>query len=179
MTVPDKPIPNMDQDTLHRLMQLDTNARLMQARERAGLDRHKPHDAELVATLGEVDFINDSRSTFLDATLRTMSELQRPLVWIAGAQAADIGAAHVQDFLKRRVVAVVFFGKADEARVEALRAVIEDVYMTGDVRTATFLARELATEGKAVLFSPACPSGDGFANYEERGMEFKRAVKDL
>jgi UDP-N-acetylmuramoylalanine--D-glutamate ligase len=53
------------------------------------------------------------------------------------------------------------------------------VYFAEELRTAVFLARELAKPGEAVLFSPACPSGNGFANYEERGVEFKRAVKDL
>jgi UDP-N-acetylmuramoylalanine--D-glutamate ligase len=53
------------------------------------------------------------------------------------------------------------------------------VFLADDVRMAVFLARELAKAGELVLFSPACPSGNGFANYEERGAEYRRAVRDL
>lgn len=173
------PLPDMEQKDLSRST-ADAAARLLQARGRAlGEQQAVPHAMELVATLSDVDLVNDSRSTFLDATLRSMAALQTPIVWIAGAQVAGISAEHVQEFLRRRVVAVVFFGEVDETILEELRTVIDAVYSAQEVRTATFLARELASEGKTILFSPACPSGDGFANYEERGAEFKRAVRDL
>ncbi|MBK6368794.1 MAG: hypothetical protein IPF64_02935 [Flavobacteriales bacterium] len=56
---------------------------------------------------------------------------------------------------------------------------MEHLYVTDELRTAVFLANELVAPDGTVLFSPACPSGNGFANYEERGAEFKRAVRDL
>lgn len=169
----------MDPKELSRITAVGTTD-LLQARGRA-LEalRTAPHALELVATIGDVDIVNDSRSTFIDATLRSMSALQSPIVWIAGAQVAGTSAQHVQDFLRRRVVAVVFFGRVEDHLLDELRSVIGEVYSAEEVRTATFLARELAGEGKTILFSPGCPSGDGFANYEERGAEFKRAVRDL
>lgn len=157
-----------------------TAEQLIQARQ-----AHMPqpaqvaHSMELVATLNGVDYVNDSRSTFLDATLRTMSDLDRPVVWIAGALGAEAGTAQVSEFLRDRVVALVLFGKAGSRSIDALRPFTEHVYSAEELRTAVFLARELAREGEVVLFSPACPSSDGFANYEERGTEFRRAVKDL
>jgi UDP-N-acetylmuramoylalanine--D-glutamate ligase len=76
--------------------------------------------------------------------------------------------------LQERVSAVVLFGPQGDVQADGL-----EVVHAGDLRTAVFVARELAVDGDAVLFSPACPSGNGFANYEERGAEFKRAVRDL
>lgn len=156
----------------------DIARRLVEQRA-AALQHVAATEPERVAMIGEVEYLNDSRSTFLDATLQSLAGTQGDVVWIAGASMAPTGAAHVQDLLRRRVASVVVFGADALQRVEELAAVVPHVYATGDVRTATFLARELAVEGTTVLFSPACPSGEGFANYEERAAEFKRAVRDL
>jgi UDP-N-acetylmuramoylalanine--D-glutamate ligase len=132
-----------------------------------------------VASVDGVEYVNDSKSTFLDATLRAMSNIDKPIIWIAGNIASEISQAYIQEFLRERVVALVLFGKASERGIEALKPFTEHMYTAEELRTAVFAARELAREGEVVLFSPACPSGDGFANYEERGTEFKRAVRDL
>ncbi len=170
----------MDQDAFHKLLGVTAATRLVQARSQSLNDQHTgPHSLEQVATVNNVDYINDSRSTFLDATLRSMAQIDRPIVWIAGNLAADIGQGYVQEFLRERVVALVLFGKSGERGIEALKPFTEHMYTAEELRTAVFVARELARDGEVVLFSPACPSGDGFANYEERGAEFKRAVRDL
>ena len=115
----------------------------------------------------------------LDATLQAIAAIDKPIVWIAGNLAADIGQGHILEFLRERVAALVLFGRAGERGIESLKPFTEHMYTAEELRTAVFVARELAREGEVVLFSPACPSGDGFANYEERGAEFKRAVRDL
>lgn len=170
----------MDQDTFHRLLGGTAAARLVQARTR-GLHEQNgaPHDLEHVTTLDGVDYINDSRSTFLDATLRSMAAVDRPVVWIAGNLPADIAQGRIQEFLHERVVALVLFGTSAGLGIEALKPFTEHMYTAGELRTAVFVARELARPGEVVLFSPACPSSGAFANYEERGAEFRRAVKDL
>lgn len=154
--------------------------RLLEARAVA-MDRQRTslHGPTLVHTLAEVDYLNDGGSTFLDASLRSLAELQRPAVWIAGAPLAERLPRFLDELRRRRVVAVVFHGTVEAAVLEPLRDAIGDVFDAGDVRTATFLARELATEGKVVLFSPGCPSAPQYANYEERAAEFIRAVNDL
>lgn len=170
----------MDHDTFDRLLGTTAATRLVQARTRGLNDQlGAPHSVEHVATLNGVEYINDSRSTFLDATLQAMGAIDRPIVWIAGALAADIGQGHIQEFLRERIAALVLFGRQGGTGIEALKPFTEHMYTAGELRTAVFVARELARAGEVVLFSPACPSGDGFANYEERGAEFKRAVKDL
>lgn len=169
----------MDQDTYHRLTSQSAAARLVKARNLAPFDGPGPHSLEFVGMHKGVEYINDSRSTFLDATLRAMAHIEKPIVWIAGNLAADIGQGHVQEFLRERVAALVLFGPSGERAIDALKPFTEHMYTAEELRTAVFLARELARTGEVVLFSPACPSGDGFANYEERGVEFKRAVRDL
>lgn len=170
----------MDQETYYRILAQSAAARLVNARQQALVEQAVgPHSLEHVATVKEADYINDSRSTFLDASLSAMAQVERPVLWIAGALSAEVGRGHVQEFLKEKVVALILFGRSSERAIEALQPFTDHVYFAEEVRTAVFLAHELARPGEVVLFSPACPSGDGFANYEERGAEFKRAVRDL
>jgi len=135
-----------------------------------------PHRMESVAVLNEVQYVNDSRATFLDATLESFAAFEERVVWISGAWSDDMAEGHMQELLKERISAVVLFGAAHDV---AENGDAVQVFAADNVRMAVFLARELAKPGEVVLFSPACPSGNGFANYEERGAEFKRAVKDL
>ena len=134
-----------------------------------------PHRMEMVLSLDGVVYINDSKSTFLDATLEALGNMDQRVVWITGAWSDEMAQSHVVELMNERVSAVVLFGPVEEVQGK------EDlqVFHAKELRTAVFLARELAKDGEVVLFSPACPSGNGYANYEERGAEFKRAVRDL
>ncbi len=156
-------------------------ARLLIAMRGNGLGevRQGPHSLRSVAVVASVDYVDDSRSTFLDATLLSIIDLGKPLVWVADASMVDAMDQRMMEFMREHVDGIVFFGKADHKSVDALDAELGRVYKTDDLRTAVFAARELAVSGGKVLFSPACPSGNGTANHEERGAEFKRAVMDL
>lgn len=135
-----------------------------------------PHRLEAVATKDDVLYVNDSKATFLDATLESLGTIDRRIVWIVGTWSEDMSEGNVQELLRDRISALVLYGPLVEGSEDGLPG---HIYRTEDVRTAVFTARELAQPGEVVLFSPACPSGHGFANYEERGAEFKRAVRDL
>lgn len=148
---------------------------LVQARNQGLQGMRAPHRLEHVATVEEVFYINDSASTFLDAALTSLSTMDRSTVWIMGCWSDDMSEGHVQDLMRERVSAVVLFGHEGDAPSFPGGT----IYLADNVRMAVFLARELARAGEAVLFSPACPSGNGFANYEERGTEFKRTAKEL
>jgi UDP-N-acetylmuramoylalanine--D-glutamate ligase len=154
-----------------------TGAQLIAARE--GSLGARPHSMEQVAVLAEVVYINDSKSTYLDATLDSLGLLEARVIWIAGMSTSDLGEGHIQELLEERVTAVVRFGSSADQEGADLRPFKGPLYHAGDLRTAVFLARELAKPGEVVLFSPACPSGQGFANYEERGAAFRQAVRDL
>jgi UDP-N-acetylmuramoylalanine--D-glutamate ligase len=147
---------------------------LLEAR-RAALGARAPHSLEPVSTVDGVDYINDSRATFLDAALASLGQMERPVVWIAGAWSDDMSEGHVVELMHERVRAVVLFGPL----MDVVPPQGVELIQANELRTAVFVARELAQAGDVVLFSPACPSGNGFANYEERGAEFKRAVHDL
>jgi UDP-N-acetylmuramoylalanine--D-glutamate ligase len=148
---------------------------LLEAR-RAAMSAAGPHRLEAVRTLDEVLYVNDSRATFLDASIESLGAMDRRVVWIAGTWSEDMAEGQVQMLLQERVSALVLFGPLVEGGEDSLP---QHCFRADDLRTAVFAARELAAPGQAVLFSPACPSGHGFANYEERGAAFKQAVRDL
>jgi len=153
---------------------------LVQAR-RSALEqvRSMPHQMEPVRDVDGVAFVNDSRATFLDATLESLRGVDARVVWIAGALPADVSRGPVKEFLREKLSALALFGAELEEGFESLEPLVERVYVAEELRTAVFLARELAMDGEVVLFSPACPSGPEHANYEERGSAFRQAVRDL
>lgn len=138
-----------------------------------------PHRLEHVAMVKDVAFINDSKATFLDAALESLAQMSGKVVWIVGDLSNEMDEGYVQQLVKEKVSAIVLFGRAVDGVERDGMSPLEHLYVTDELRTAVFLANELVRPGESVLFSPACPSGNGFANYEERGAEFKRAVRDL
>jgi len=170
----------MDKDTLQLLNVRQARAGMIEARARAlGELLSAPHRMEFVGTVRGVEYINDSRATFLDASLQSLASIEKPVLWITGELPVDLADATVLSFLQERVRAVIHCGPPPATEEDPLRALTGQAYHAGDLRTAVFLAHELATSGEVVLYSPACPSGSGFANYEERGHAFKRTVREL
>lgn len=151
------------------------DARLKAMSEQA----HGPHHMEHVAKVNDVVYINDSKATFLDATLESLGQMEGRVVWVVGGLSREMNGEVVQALIKEKVSAIIVFGHSPEAVESGAKPPVEHVYVAEELRTAVFLAKEIATPAESVLFSPACPSGNGFANYEERGAEFKRAVRDL
>lgn len=137
------------------------------------------HRMEPVAELDGVAWVNDSKATYLDATMETLYAITRPVIWMVE------GVEHARSYpaalgmVKEKVKHMVVYGHKEEALTQAFEGAVDKLLFTGSVAEATYLAKELAGPGELVLFSPACPSGNGFANYEERGTEFRNAVKGL
>ncbi|HRH38356.1 MAG TPA: cyanophycin synthetase [Flavobacteriales bacterium] len=148
---------------------------LLEAR-RAAMAVWGPHRMEAVCSSDDVLYVNDSRSTFLDAALEALATLDRRTIWIVGTWSEEMGDERVQALIKERVRAVVLFGALVQGSEDTLP---QHTFTTENLRAAVLTACELAQEGEVVLFSPACPSGNGYANYEERGAEFKRVVREI
>jgi len=137
------------------------------------------HRMELVQEMNGIAVINDSKATFLDATMETMHVLTSPIVWIVEGVDHNRGYDTVSGMIKEKVKNIIVYGQKEEAIKDSLEGCVTKLMYVEELRTAVFLSNELAEEGDTILFSPACPSGRGYANYEERGAEFKNAVNDL
>lgn len=136
------------------------------------------HRLEPVATVGGVSFINDSKATTVDATLKALAGFTRPVVLILGGKDKGSDFRPLRKAVRRGVKAVVLVGSAREKIREALAGTVpllEAETYPEVVRTA----RAAAAPGDIVLLAPACTSWDMFRDFEERGRVFKREVRRL
>lgn len=143
------------------------------ARSFAGL----PHRCQLVAEVGGIRWIDDSKGTNVGAALAALAGMDRPVVWIAGGEGKDADFSHLRTVVAEHVRAAVLIGR-DAALIERALGGAVPVYRAADMQDAVRQAQGLARSGDAVLLSPACASFDMFRNYEHRGEEFAEAVRD-
>ncbi|MBM3284375.1 MAG: UDP-N-acetylmuramoyl-L-alanine--D-glutamate ligase [Candidatus Aminicenantes bacterium] len=140
----------------------------------AGLE----HRLENVATLRRVGFVNDSKATTVDATIKAIRSFDRKIVLILGGRDKGADFAPLRKPVRERVKKVVLLGEAKEKIKRALRGIValeEASTLGGAVR----LAFDSARPGELVLLAPACTSFDMFRNFEARGRAFKREVRRL
>lgn len=137
------------------------------------------HRLEFVARVKGVEFINDSKATNVNAAWYALESIDKPVIWIAGG--VDKGNQYdiLDDLVKEKVRFIICLGKDNRKIHEAFGKQVEMIYNTSSAREAVRVAYSLARKGEAVLLSPACASFDLFENYEDRGDQFKKAVKTL
>ena len=137
------------------------------------------HRLELVGRINNVDFINDSKATNVNSTWYALESINTPIVWIVGG--VDKGNDYTQLFemVQQKVHAIVCLGTDNAKIIEAFSDKVETIVEAGSAQEAVNLSYRLAKKGDTVLLSPACASFDLFENYEDRGQQFKRAVRSL
>jgi UDP-N-acetylmuramoylalanine--D-glutamate ligase len=140
--------------------------------------RGLPHRCEVVAVLGGVCFVNDSKATNAGAALRSLESFREPLWWIAGGRDKDLDFGALADTAAGRVRAALLIGEAAPQLERALAGRVE-VVRAGSLEEAVESAARRAVPGEVVLLSPACASFDQFASFEERGDRFREAVGRL
>ena len=136
------------------------------------------HRLEPVATVRGVSFINDSKATTVDATLKALAGFTRPVVLILGGKDKGSDFRPLRKAVRRGVKAVVLVGSAREKIREALAGIVP-LLEAETYPEVVRAARAAAAPGDIVLLAPACTSWDMFRDFEERGRVFKREVRRL
>jgi UDP-N-acetylmuramoylalanine--D-glutamate ligase len=136
------------------------------------------HRMESVATVRGVEFLNDSKATNVNSTWYALESMTKPTVLILGGVDKGNDYSLIMDLIKEKVKAIVCMG-TDNSKIHAAFEGIVKLIDTGSAENAVQAAFEVATPGDVVLLSPACASFDLFKNYEDRGKQFKDAVKNL
>jgi UDP-N-acetylmuramoylalanine--D-glutamate ligase len=136
------------------------------------------HLIDRVATVGGVEFYNNSKATNVNATWFALECLEKKIVLILGGVDKANDYSSLQDLVKEKVRAIVCLGK-DNRKIHAAFKSIVTIIDTTTAVEAVAEAFDLAQKGDAVLLSPACASFDLFKNYEDRGNKFIAAVKQL
>lgn len=137
------------------------------------------HRMEYVATIRGVEFINDSKATNVNSTWYALESMTKPTILILGGVDKGNDYSLLTDLAKEKVKAIVCLGVDNRKIHEAFGQIITPIVNTGSASDAVHAAFHLATKGDVVLLSPACASFDLFKNYEDRGKQFKQAVRDL
>jgi len=137
------------------------------------------HRMEHVATVRGVEFINDSKATNVNSTWYALESMTKPTVLILGGVDKGNDYALLAELVKDKVKAIICLG-TDNAKIHAAFSdTINTIVDAKNAEEAVQAAFHFSTKGDVVLLSPACASFDLFKNYEDRGNQFKKAVKDL
>jgi UDP-N-acetylmuramoylalanine--D-glutamate ligase len=132
-----------------------------------------------VATIHGIDFINDSKATNINSTWYALESANKPVIWIVGGLDKGNDYSKLTELAAHKVKAIICLGVDNTRIAEVFSGVVEDIYETQSVQDAVNWSYRLADDGEMVLLSPACASFDLFKNYEDRGNQFKKAVKGL
>lgn len=137
------------------------------------------HRLEPVIKVSGISFINDSKATNVNSTWYALECMETAVVWIVGGIDKGNDYSELFNVVKQKVKAVVCLGKDNKKIKEAFNDLVPTIVETATMEEAVRSAYYLAKKGETVLLSPACASFDLFNNYEDRGRQFKAAVRNL
>ncbi len=137
------------------------------------------HRLEHVLKINKVQYINDSKATNVNATYFALESMNAPTVWIVGGVDKGNEYRELFQFVNEKVKAIICLGVDNKKLIEAFGNMVDVIVETQYMTEAVKIAYKLADTGDNVLLSPACASFDLFENYEDRGRQFKDAVRNL
>lgn len=137
------------------------------------------HRMEFVAMVRGVEFINDSKATNVNSTWYALESMNKPTVLILGGTDKGNDYSLITELVKEKVKAIICMGLDNTKIIAAFKDIVPIIIETDSAKKAVNAAFRAATKDDVVLLSPACASFDLFKNYEDRGTQFKAAVKEL
>jgi UDP-N-acetylmuramoylalanine--D-glutamate ligase len=137
------------------------------------------HRLEHVLKINKVQYINDSKATNVNATYYALESMETPTVWIVGGQDKGNNYEELFSFVNEKVKAIICLGVDNEKLLNTFGNIVDIIVETQFMSEAVKIAYKIAEAGDTVLLSPACASFDLFENYEDRGRQFKAAVRNL
>lgn len=137
------------------------------------------HRLEYVLRINKVQYINDSKATNVNATYYALESMDAPTVWIVGGVDKGNNYEELFPFVNEKVKAIICLGVDNEKLFQSFGNMVDIIVETQFMSEAVKIAYKIAETGDNVLLSPACASFDLFENYEDRGRQFKDAVRNL
>ena len=138
-----------------------------------------PHRLEQVLKIQKINFINDSKATNINSVYFALESMISPTVWIVGGVDKGNNYEVLYPLVREKVKAIVCLGIDNKKIVDSFNPIIDTILETQSMKEAVMIAHKIADKNENVLLSPACASFDLFQNYEDRGMQFKKAVREL
>jgi UDP-N-acetylmuramoylalanine--D-glutamate ligase len=126
-----------------------------------------------------IEFINDSKATNVNSTWYALESMTRPVILILGGVDKGNDYSAISELAKEKVKAIVCLGVDNRKILKAFKDIVPQIVETKTAEDAVQASYRLGKKGDVVLLSPACASFDLFENYEDRGRQFKKAVRAL
>ena len=137
------------------------------------------HRLEHVVNILKVAYINDSKATNVNATFYALESMSKPTIWIVGGVDKGNDYSSLLPLVHEKVKAIVCLGVDNQKIIDVFSSVVDVLVEAKNMGDAVKASYDLSSQGDAVLLSPACASFDLFTNYEDRGNQFKAAVRKL
>lgn len=137
------------------------------------------HRLELVGNVHGIEFINDSKATNVNSTWYALESMNNPVILILGGVDKGNDYSMLIDLVKSKVKAIICLGTDNKKIIKAFSGVIDTILEAKSAQEAVAQSYKIGKKGDTVLLSPACASFDMFENYEDRGTQFKQAVRAL
>lgn len=137
------------------------------------------HRLEKVLKIQNVQYINDSKATNVNSVFFALESMNTPTVWIVGGVDKGNDYHELMSLVREKVKAIICLGVDNKKIIDAFGNVVDIMIEVNSMSEAVKMAQRLSEKGDTVLLSPACASFDLFENYEDRGRQFKQAVKNL
>lgn len=177
-------MPLRGRHNLYNTMAAAIVARLMEVRKdslREALSdfQNVEHRMEPVANVGGIEFINDSKATNVNSAWFALESLNKPVVWIAGGVDKGNDYSILVPLVEKKVKTIIALGTEVKKIHESFGKKVPMIINATNMEEAVKLSYHMADKGDIVLLSPACASFDLFENYEDRGRQFKKHVREL
>jgi UDP-N-acetylmuramoylalanine--D-glutamate ligase len=137
------------------------------------------HRLEKVLKINNVQYINDSKATNVNATFFALDSMNTPTVWIVGGVDKGNDYDELMSLVREKVKGIICLGVDNKKLADKFEGLVDMFVETTSMSEAVKIANKMAEKGDTVLLSPACASFDLFENYEDRGKQFKQAVQNL
>jgi len=134
------------------------------------------HRLEQVRIKNEVIYINDSKAENVNATYFALESIRKPIIWITGGDDSETDYWELMKLVREKVEAIIMIGNNNERIYHLFAPVISKMYEVNSMKEAVKLSNKISESGMTVLLSPACKPDLQYADYEERGNQFKQAV---
>ena len=138
-----------------------------------------PHRLEPVLKIQNIRYINDSKATNVNAVYFALESMSAPTVWIVGGVDKGNDYEMLYPLVREKVKAIICLGVDNQKIINAFQSITDLMVETQSMKEAVLIAKKIAEKNDNVLLSPACASFDLFQNYEDRGDQFKQAVREL
>jgi UDP-N-acetylmuramoylalanine--D-glutamate ligase len=137
------------------------------------------HRLEKVLKIQNVQYINDSKATNVNAAFFALDSMSTPTVWIVGGVDKGNDYSELMALVNEKVKAIICLGVDNKKIIDAFGNIVDVMIEVDNMQDAVKMSQRLTEKGDSVLLSPACASFDLFENYEDRGNQFKQAVRNL